>query len=40
MPRLIINLATIIVANVEGRLFDGNEKLYAHATSTCLIITL
>lgn len=25
------------VATVEGRLFDGNERLYAHATSTCLI---
>ena len=25
------------VATVEGRLFDGNEKLYAHATGTCLI---
>jgi len=28
------------VATVEGRLLDGNEKLYAHATSTCLIVTL
>jgi len=28
------------VATVEGRLFDKNEKLYAHATSTCMIITL
>jgi uncharacterized protein (TIGR00369 family) len=28
------------IATVEGRLFDKNEKLYAHATSTCLIITL
>jgi len=26
------------IATVEGRLFDENEKLYAHATSTCLII--
>ena len=25
------------VATVEGRLFDANEKLYAHATSTYLI---
>jgi len=28
------------IATVEGRLFDKNKKLYAHATSTCLIITL
>ena len=28
------------VATVEGRLIDEKEKLYAHATSTCLIITL
>ena len=26
------------IATVEGRLFDKNEKLYAHATSTCLIM--
>ncbi len=25
------------IATVEGRLLDGNDKLYAHATSTCLI---
>ena len=25
------------VATAEGRLFDANEKLHAHATSTCLI---
>ncbi|RLC06854.1 MAG: PaaI family thioesterase [Deltaproteobacteria bacterium] len=28
------------IATVEGRLFDGNEKLYAHATSTCLIVKI
>ena len=28
------------VATVEGRLFDANEKLYAHATSTCLIFQI
>ncbi|MBW2514835.1 MAG: PaaI family thioesterase [Deltaproteobacteria bacterium] len=28
------------VATVKGCILDGNEKLYAHATSTCLIITL
>jgi uncharacterized protein (TIGR00369 family) len=28
------------VATVGGRLFDGNEKLYAHATSTCLIFQI
>jgi uncharacterized protein (TIGR00369 family) len=27
------------IATVEGRLTDKNEKLYAHATSTCMIIT-
>ena len=28
------------IATVEGRLSDENKKLYAHATSTCMIITL
>jgi len=28
------------VATAEGRIYDANEKLYAHATSTCLIIQI
>jgi len=28
------------IATAEGRLFDANGKLYAHATTTCLIFTL
>jgi uncharacterized protein (TIGR00369 family) len=28
------------IATAEGRLFDSAEKLYAHGTTTCLILTL
>ena len=28
------------VATAEGRLVDANGKLYAHATTTCLIFPL
>ncbi|MBW1865491.1 MAG: PaaI family thioesterase [Deltaproteobacteria bacterium] len=28
------------VATAEGRIYDANGKLYAHATSTCLIIQI
>jgi uncharacterized protein (TIGR00369 family) len=28
------------IATAEGRLFDSSEKLYAHGTTTCLILTV